>query len=57
MVADTRDYGRVVAPLEEHCPILCLEPPTPDRVGRIVRGAVRAYEDQLHATIHAPLAG
>jgi len=55
VVAETRDHGRLVAQLEERCRILCLEPPTPDRVGRIVRGAVRAYEDQLHATIHARL--
>ncbi len=55
VVAETRDHGRLVAQLEERCRVLCLKPPTPDRVGRIVRGAVRAYEGQLHAAIHARL--
>ena len=54
-VAETRDHGRLAARLEERCRALRIEPPTPDRIGRIVRGAVRAYEDRLHATIHARL--
>lgn len=54
-VAETRDHGRLVAQLEERCRALQIEPPTPDRVGRIVRGAVRAYEDRLHVTIHTRL--
>jgi TnpA family transposase len=54
-VAETRDHSRLVAQLEERCRALRIEPPTPDRVGRIIRGAVRAYEDRLHATIHARL--
>jgi TnpA family transposase len=54
-VADTRDHGRLVARLEERCQALRIEPPTPDRLGRIVRGAVRAHEDRLHATIYARL--
>jgi hypothetical protein len=54
-VAETRDHGRLTACLEERCRALRIEPPTPDRVGRIVRGAGRAYEDRLFATIHARL--
>lgn len=54
-VAQTRDHGRLVARLEERCQVLRIEPPTPDRLGRIVRGAVRAYEDRLYATIHTRL--
>jgi hypothetical protein len=54
-VAETRDHGRLVARLEERCQALRIEPPTPDRLGRIVRGAVRAHEDRLYATIHARL--
>lgn len=54
-VAETRDHGRLVARLEERCQVLRIEPPTPDRLGRIVRGAVRAYEDRLYATIHTRL--
>ncbi len=54
-LAETRDHGRLAAQLEERCRALQVEPPTPDRVGRIVRGAVRGYEDRLHAAIHARL--
>jgi TnpA family transposase len=54
-VAESRDQGRLAAQLEERCRALRIEPPTPDRVGRIVRSAVRAYEDRLHAAIHARL--
>jgi hypothetical protein len=54
-VAETRDHGRLIVHLEERCRAGRIEPPTPDRVGRVVRGAVRAYEDRLFATIHARL--
>jgi TnpA family transposase len=54
-VAASRDHGRLAARLEERCRALRIEPPTPNRVARIVRGAVRAHEDRLHATIHARL--
>ena len=52
-VAGARNRGRLAAQLEERCRALRVEPPTPDRVRRIVRGAVRAYENRLHAAIHA----
>src|SRR3954453_17445426 len=54
-VAETRDHGRLTACLEERCRALPIERPTPDRGGRIVRSAVRAYEGRLFATIHARL--
>ena len=54
-VAGARDRGRLAVQLEERCRALRVEPPTPDRVRRIVRGAVRAYENRLHAAIHARL--
>ena len=55
-VAETRDHGRLTACLEERCRALRIEPPTPDRVGRIVRSAVRAYEGRLFATDPRPAA-
>jgi hypothetical protein len=54
-VTETRDLDHLAERLEERCRALRVEPPTPDRIGRIVRGAVRAYEDRLHATLHARL--
>jgi hypothetical protein len=55
-VAQSRDHDRLAAELEARCRTLRIEPPTPDRVERIVRGAVRAYEDHFTAAIHGRLA-
>jgi Domain of unknown function (DUF4158) len=55
-VAQSRDHDRLTAEMEARCRVLRIEPPTPDRVERIVRGAVRAYEDRFAATIHGRLA-
>lgn len=55
-IAQSRDYDRLIAELEARCRALQIEPPTPDRIERIVRGAVRAYEDRFLATIHGRLA-
>lgn len=55
VVAETRDHDRLATQLEERCRALRIEPPTSERVGRIVRGAVRAYEDRLHGAIYARL--
>ena len=55
-VAQSRDHDRLAAELEARCCALRIEPPTPDRVERIVRGAVRAYEDHFTAAIHGRLA-
>ena len=55
-VAQSRDHDRLAAELEARCRALRIEPPTADRVERIVRGAVRAYEDHFTAAIHGRLA-
>jgi hypothetical protein len=49
-VARTRDVSRLVKDLTAQCGVLFIEPPTPDRMERIARAAVRAYEDRLHGT-------
>ncbi len=56
VVAETRDRERLAVRLEEHCRALGIEPPTPDRVGRIVHAAVRAHDDRRYAAVHARLA-
>lgn len=45
----------LVARLEARCRELAIEPPSQDRVDRIVRGAIRAHEDRLYARIRARL--
>jgi len=54
-VARTRDLSDLAAEAEVRCRALRIEPPTPDRVARIIRAAVRAYEDRRHAVIHGRL--
>lgn len=54
-VARTRDPVELAAEAEARCRALRIEPPTPDRIARIVRTAVRAYEDGRTATVHARL--
>ena len=54
-VAQSRDHDRLAAELQARCRALRIEPPTPERIERIVRGAVRAYEERLTATIHGKL--
>jgi hypothetical protein len=41
--------------LETRCRELSIEPPSVDRVERIVRTSIRAHEDRFHADIHARL--
>jgi TnpA family transposase len=41
--------------LETHCRELTVEPPTADRVDRIVRTALRAHEDRFHTDIYERL--
>ncbi len=55
-VAQSRDYDRLAAELETRCRAIRIEPPSPDRIERIVRGAVRAYEDRLTTALHGRLA-
>ncbi len=54
-VARTRDPVELAADAEARCRALRIEPPTPDRIARIVRTAVRAHEDGRTAAAHARL--
>src|SRR4051794_36883656 len=54
-VARTRDPVELAAEAEARCRTLCIEPLASDRIARIVRTAVRAYEDRRTAVIHARL--
>lgn len=54
-VARSRDDARLNAALEQRCRELSIEPPTPERIERIVRAAVHAYEGRLHAAVHVRL--
>ncbi|MCB1560389.1 MAG: Tn3 family transposase [Xanthomonadales bacterium] len=53
------EAGGEIAPmierLEARCRELTIEPPTPDRVERIARTALRAHEDRFHAGVHQRL--
>src|SRR3954471_11437658 len=51
-VAETRDIDRLAAALEERCRAIAIEPPTPDRIERIVRAAIHAHEERFAATVH-----
>jgi hypothetical protein len=54
-VARTRDPVELAADAEARCRALRIEPPTPDRIARIVRRVVRAYEDERMTAAHARL--
>jgi TnpA family transposase len=54
-VAETRDIDRLAAALEERCRAITIEPPTPDRIKRIVRAAIHAREERFATTVHARL--
>ena len=54
-IARTRNPVELAADAEARCRALCIEPPAPDRIARIVRTAVRAYEDGRTAAAHARL--
>lgn len=49
-VARTCDIGALIKELAIQCTAQLIEPPTPDRMERIARAAVRIYEDRLHGT-------
>ena len=53
--ARTRDLVELAADAEARCRALRIEPPTPDRIARIVRAAMRAYEDGRTAAARARL--
>ena len=54
-VARTRDLGELTAEAEARCRALRTEPPTPDRLARVVRAAVRAYDERRYDAVHARL--
>jgi hypothetical protein len=41
--------------LEGRCRALAIEPPTPERMERIARSALRAHEDRFHTSVHERL--
>jgi hypothetical protein len=41
--------------LEVRCRELAIEPPTPERMERIARSALRAHEDRFHASVYERL--
>src|SRR3954463_12183616 len=53
--ARTRDLGGLTAEAEARCRALRIEPPTPDRIDRVIRAAVRAYDERRHAAVRARL--
>jgi TnpA family transposase len=54
-VARTRDLGELTAEAEARCRALRIEPPTPDRIDRVIRAAVRAHDERRHAAVRARL--
>jgi TnpA family transposase len=51
-IHQTRDVDHLIKVLETRCGTLSIEPPAPDRMERIVRTAVRAYEERLHGAAY-----
>lgn len=49
------DIESMFARLEARCRELSIEPPTPDRMDRIARSALRAHEDRFHHTVYERL--
>lgn len=55
-VADAHTLIEVmIERLESRCRELAIEPPTAERVDRIVRAAPRAHEDRFHVDVHGRL--
>jgi len=54
-VAHSRDPEHLAAALKMHCRSCSIEPPTPDRIERIVRAATHAYEERFCESIRARL--
>lgn len=55
VAARTRDVGEITAEAEARCRALRIEPPSPDRLARVVRAAVRAYDERRCDAVHARL--
>ena len=54
-VAQTRNHDRLIISLEDECRNRKIEPPTLERVERIIRSAVHAYEERFYAQTLARL--
>jgi hypothetical protein len=54
-VADGRDMVELASALERRCRALKIEPPGADRIERIVRAALHAYDERFCADIHRRL--
>jgi len=54
-VADNRDTVHLVGAAEQRCRDLAIEPPALDRIDRIVRAAVHAYDDRFCGEIYSRL--
>jgi len=54
-VADNRDMVELASALERRCRALKIEPPGADRIERIVRAALHAYDERFCADIHRQL--
>jgi hypothetical protein len=54
-VVETRGPAELAANAEARCRSLRIELPTLDRIARIVRAAVRAYEEERVAAVYARL--
>lgn len=54
-VSENRDLDQLTNILENHCQGLKIEPPTPDRIERIIRAAIHAYDECFCNKIHSQL--
>ena len=50
-VKDGRDIGQLTVAAEARCRSLNIEPPATDRIGRIIRAAIHAFDDRFCAGI------
>jgi hypothetical protein len=54
-IPHTRQLEALRTAITDHCRVLQLEPPTPDRLDRLVRSAIATYDTQFYARIAARL--
>jgi TnpA family transposase len=54
-IAETRDTALLASALEQRCRDLAIEPPAPERIVRIVRAALHAYDERFCDDIHRRL--
>jgi TnpA family transposase len=54
-IAETRDTALLARALEQRCRDLAIEPPAPERIVRIVRAALHAYDERFCDDIHRRL--